>query len=232
MGYADTATLERLVSNLDSVNTLNVTKWFSIAHFIASRLTDGVYQNSSSFLIRQGLDMHVTADERYAAAVEYNAIRGQTPTTIAMRYSLLWFNYTKILRGCDVNIPDFVSKELNNRVWENSGWKQHSLQTLLELDFEPEPMPEISCESYDHRLDPAVWSFGRERCWEDFLCKLRQLGSVSVNASELLCAARESLKGKGTREDYKICYSCQVRQQREGLWGSEAEDSPFLFPTN
>jgi hypothetical protein len=232
MRYADTTTLERLVSILESVNAIEVTKWFSVAHFIASRLDDRVYQNSSRFLLRRGLDLHILADERYAGAVEYEAIRGQTPTTIAIRYSLLWFNYTKLLRDCNVDIPNFVAKELNGSAWTNAEWKQHTLQALFELDFEPEPMPEIYCDSEVHKLDPAVWSFARERCWEDFLSKLRQPGSASVNASELLRASREGLEEEDIREDYNICYTCQVRQQQEGFCVCEAEDSPFLFPTS
>jgi hypothetical protein len=229
MGYADTTALKRLVSSLESVNAFSVTKWFSMAHFIASRSADKAYHNSSSLLIRQGLDLHIMADEQYSGATEYQAIRGQTPTTIAMRYSLLWSNYTKLLRGCNMNVPNFVARELNSRVWENSGWTQHTLQALFELEFSPAPLPKISCESDDHILDPMVWSFGRERCWEDFLSKLRRPGSGFVNASELLRESRESLKEEDTREEYEMCYSCQVRQQREGFYGCEFEDSPFLF---
>jgi hypothetical protein len=232
MGHADTITLERLVSRLDSVNTIEVTKWFSPAHFIAPRLADRVYQNSSSFLISRGLDLHVVADERYAQAVEYEAIRGQTPTTIAMRYSLSWFNYIKLLRDCKVDIPKFVAEELNGSPWTNSEWKQHTLQALFELEFEPEPMPEIDCESDGHRLDPEVWSYGHECSWETFLSKLRQPVSVFTNALELLHISRENIEERDTCDLYKICYTCQARQQREGVFTFEAEDSPFLFATS
>ena len=58
--------------------------------------------------------MHIVADEQYAAAEEYAAIRGQTPTAIAMRYSLSFFKYKKLLRSCDIDLATFVGKELRN----------------------------------------------------------------------------------------------------------------------
>jgi hypothetical protein len=232
MRYTDTTTLERLVSCLESVNTIEVTKWLSPAHFITPRLADRSYQNSFRFLIRRGLDLHIVADERYAQAVEYEAIRGQTPTTIAMRYSLLWFNYIKLLRDCDIDIPKFVAEELNGTLWKNSEWKQHTLQALFELEFEPEPMPEIDCESDGHRLDPEVWSYGRESSWETFLSKLGQPESVFTDALELLHLSRATDEERDTCDSSKICYICQAKQQREGVFTFKAEDSPFLFVTS
>jgi hypothetical protein len=132
-------------------------------------------------------------------------------------------------RDCNVNTPNFVSRELEASIWENSGWTQCTLQALFELDFVPALMLEISCESDDNRLDETVWSFGRSRCWEDFPAKLRLSGRRPANASKLWRESRENLKEKGSGQECKICYRCHIWQQRESFHNFEAEDSSFLF---
>lgn len=78
------------------------------------------------------------------------------------------------------------------------------LQALFELEFEPEPMPEIDCESDGHRLDPEVWSYGRESSWETFLSKWGQPESVFTNALELLHISRETVEERDTCDPCKI----------------------------
>jgi len=231
MRYSGTRPLEKLVSSLESINTLNVIKWFSPAHFMVPRLGTRKYENSSKFLISRGLDMHIIADEQYATAEEYTAIRGQTPTTLAMRYSLSFFNYKNLLRSCNVDIATFVGKELRDGgVLRERGWTPYAVQVLFDLAFEPKPMPKIFCD-HELRLDSEAWSFGRERCWEAFLARIKEDKLDSVNLLEVLHEIRQSLKEEHAEEVDEICYTCQLLRYRKGYYGCEDENSPVLFPT-
>jgi hypothetical protein len=231
MTYQNTKPLERLVSAAGNINTNGVIRWFSPAHFIASRITTEDYHNAFQYLINHGLELHVTADEQYSVAVEYEAIRGQSPTTIAMRYSFSFLKFRNFLRSCDTDPTAFITRELNESSLKASGWSHDTLQTLFDLDFEPMPMPNITCSSTSHGLRPEIWSFGRERSWEMFLSRLKALPDIPRDASRLLAEEMNNFENELLKDD-KICYSCQIRLQRdEGLEG-DCADSPFLLSTD
>jgi hypothetical protein len=231
MAYSDTKPLEQLISAVPTINTINITKWFSPAHFIASRLANEQYRDSTQYLVTHGLDLHVAANEQYFKTFEYPAIRGQTPMTIAMRYSTSFSKYISLLRICNENIPSFVVKELEGDYLRQAGWKQDSLQALFDLEFEPLPMPKVVCRDAGHCLDPKVWSFGREVCWETFLAQLREGGTSLIDPSSLLRDIRQSVLGSKAPPP-EVCYSCQLRGRYEEDVMDESGDSPFLFPAD
>jgi hypothetical protein len=162
---------------------------------------------------------------------EYHAIRDQTPTTIAMRYSTSFSKYISLLRIYNENIPSFVVKELEGDYLKQAGWKQDSLQALFDLEFEPLPMPKVVCRDAGHCLDPKVGSFGREVCWETFLAQLREGGTSLIDPSSLLRDIRQSVLGSKAPLP-EVCYSCQLRGRYEEDVTDESGDSPFLFPAD
>ena len=228
MTYQNTKPLERLVSAAGNINTNGIIRWFSPAHFIASRIATEDYHNAFRYLINHGLELHVTADEQYSVAVEYEAIRGQSPTTIAMRYSFSFLKFRNLLRSCNTNFTAFVTRELNESSLKTSGWRHDTLQALFNLEFEQMPMPNITCSSTGHRLRPEIWSFGREPSWEMFLSRLKGLSDIPHDTSRLLAEERSHIENERLK-DNEICYSCQDRQQREERLDWDCEDSPFLL---
>jgi hypothetical protein len=228
MSYQETSTLEQLISAIDTINSIHITRWFSPAHFIASRASSPEYQQSAKYLINQGLGLHVIADASFHRHSEYGAIQDQTPTMIAMRYSLSFFHYRELLRACNVNVPGFISQELRQSPLREFGWDQTTLQILFDFEFEPKEMSEVSCEDNDHNshiFQGDVLRFGREEWWEVLLLHIRRAitGSLAGESRSL----REDIAANST-----LCYICQIQRKRDGQVLFTEEDSNFVFPTD
>lgn len=227
MCYLDTKPLQQLISAVGDINTINVTKWFSPAHFIVSRLNSTVYQHSSQVLLANGLDFHVVADEQYNQAAGYQAIRGQSPTSLALRYSQSFALYRNLLQSANIDIPSFVAREMRGTRLREDGWTETTLLTLFSLEFDPLPMSSIVCQNADCRLDPEIWSFGREVCWEMFLARLKQITTAILDPAVLLQHIRQTVASY-EREKDTMCYTCQLHCLGSGF-GSESDDSHFLL---
>jgi len=77
----------------------------------------------------------------------------ETPTTLAMFQSTLFFDWRKVLLEMGCKIEDFIERELKEEVVVNRGWTKTSLAKLFELDI----VPYIAKSSF--------WSFPDcERC--------------------------------------------------------------------
>jgi len=178
IAYSDTKPLEQLISAVPIINKTGITRWFSPAHFIASRLANEQYQDYTRYLATHGLDLHIAGNEQCFKTFEYHAIRGQTSTAITMRYSTSFSKRMSLLRKCNKIIPSLVVKEPEGDYLRQAGWKHDRLQALFDLEFEPLPMPKVVCQGAGHCLNPKVWSFSREVCWGTFLTQLKEEGNL------------------------------------------------------
>ena len=61
----------------------------------------------------------------------------ETPTTLAMYQSTLFFDWKKVLLELGCKTEDFIERELKEDVVVNRGWTKTSLTKLFELDFVP-----------------------------------------------------------------------------------------------
>jgi len=105
MEYSNTAPLEKLLSIVPDVNSIEILKRFSPAHFIASRLGLPEYWNCSQFLLNKGLNLHVVADERFSMNLEY-----KVSTFSAKSF--------KQIRGCWRQVT--LTSGLTGYFWPNS----------------------------------------------------------------------------------------------------------------
>jgi len=232
MSYSDTKILEKLMSVVPTVNNINVTKWFSPAHFVASRSNMIRYQNASRLLLKEGIDLHIVPDDEYKLAAEYDIIKGETATSIAMRYSLLFFRFRDLLKSCHIKIEVFVEDELKQKPLREAGWCRDTLLALFELDFEPREMPYIDCQHDEHFCHNATWSFGRDYWWEDVLSTLKARHSNSPEFESLLDKSSRNSANVTNGEGDNMCYPCQVYQRDRPDSLESYEGSPFLFPTS
>jgi hypothetical protein len=229
MGYQNTKPLKDVLSVVGTLDHVNITRWFSPAHFIASRVKHPEYRASAELLIGRGLDLHMIADQRYNRHPEYTAIRNQTPTMIAMRYSSSFFQYRELLRVCHIDITQFVCVEIARSPMKDRGWNKNSLQALFDLEFEPRAISQISCEDDYHRTHIShddIWEFGREEWWEKLLLQISK-----ADAEHLTKLSKDLAEDIAANSSF--CYPCQIRRRTEGRsFFEEEEGSPFVFPTN
>ncbi len=139
--------LERVMPLAGDINALNILKWFSPAHYLylTARRNNLKIPNCVRFLHSHGLDLHALLDETHSKSLHYETFRGNTPTSLMMRYSTTFSLLRSILRDLNVDLDNFIQEELQRGPLVKAGWKQHTLQVLFKFEFVPFIMPVILC---------------------------------------------------------------------------------------
>lgn len=230
MSYSNTTPLEQLISTISDINTNYITKWFSPAHFIASPAFTAEYQNAAKLLITKGINLHLVPDEEHMRTIEYESIRGQSPTALALRYSTLFFQFKSLLNACNVDIDAFVIEELKQKPLAEAGWTQTTLRAMFDLEFQPSELPRSTCNSDRHKFKSTIWSYGHEPWWEVILFTMRNIVNEPCDIQSLLSDSAKTIAME-TWIQCKFCYQCHMlRYQQQCSW-EDSESSPFLFPT-
>ncbi|KAH8590571.1 hypothetical protein B0O99DRAFT_745104 [Bisporella sp. PMI_857] len=216
----DHEALKRLVTLVGNADFQRILKWFSPLHFVTWNIYEHIPARRESLrvLITNGLDLHYLADERLSANFNYNTIRDNTPTSLAMRSSLTFFHFRDILFQCSIQLSTFIEHELQRGPLANMGWTPPTLQRLFELDFKPADIPTFTCTRCKYPSRSST-----EKTWQIFLEKVIE-GGDGINAIKVFGEAEEA-SAEGLEGICWYCESQGVVPEQE----NPTEESAFLL---
>jgi hypothetical protein len=200
----DHDTLSKIAQYAGDINHKSITAWFSPAHYLCLVLWTPARRESLRILIRKGLDLHLFADDNFSLSIYFKYVKGETPTSLAIRYSAIFCSFREILFQLNIDISDFIRRELHVGPLAGLGWTFNKLHILFSLTIEPLNMPEITCQVCK---DPD--GYATEASWQDTLDALRA-GEESVNrdTAEALLRLRDERIGMGHDIQRRICCYC------------------------
>ena len=86
-----------------------------------------------NLLLASGADPHLVDTDRYNSPV------AESPLSLAMYSSWMFWGFRNALHGRELDIKDFAREELEEgRPLLDAGWQMETLTVLLELEFEPD----------------------------------------------------------------------------------------------
>jgi len=217
--------LGRVMPLAGDINSLNILKWFSPAHYLylTARRNNFKIPNCVRFLHSHGLDLHALLDETHSKSLHYETFRGNTPTSLMMRYSTHFCLLRSILRDLNVDLDNFIKEELQRGPLVKAGWKQHTLQVLFKFEFVPFIMPVILC-----RICSDPKQVATEFSWLHTLERIKSSTPSGISASRI-SLERDAEIARGTDICTTICYHCHANQTTQAGLDAEEDDSVILF---
>ncbi|KAK0112982.1 hypothetical protein ONS95_014696 [Cadophora gregata] len=237
---SDCQALGAVLSLVPDVNSPTFLKWLSPAHQIVLEMTIlGVRDSARYLLAHGGLNLHLVAFVEpfypkhwwwWSNFRELGLIRGNTPTSMAIRYSSTFFKFRNLLLEVGVEIENFVNDEPPTPPLAEEGWTRETLLFLFRLDFRPLELSQcqsvVSCQTYVSPID-AHW-----------LSALEELRSGNIQRSNELFEARDQNMLDSPMIHRTLCQSCfffekrRIPAREDGHYSCdefEDENSPFLL---
>jgi len=204
--------LSRILDLAGDINAMNVTRWFSPAHFISTRILTSSCWESARILITKGLNLHHMPLDYHCQASRCRLVGVATATCFAMQNSFIFYQYRDLLRRSGIDIPTFIRDELVQGPLSQSGWTDITLQILFSLDYEPVRLELITC------LICNKWNqYPAERSWRIFLERLIVYDATLTSLDEILSFQKSEVTNY--QVDCSICTFCDEVSRRQGRDG-------------
>jgi hypothetical protein len=173
-------------------------------------------------MLERGADPHAIRDCQNG-----EALRSETPTSLAMRRSLYFERWRQILLDLDYDLKDFVDTELQQAalvLGGSDGWTPATLLALFEFDFEPLEMTLWRCEQCGRDVHHMYEE--TESWWEWTLAEIK-LGNIpSIRTAHDYHQSMESgavpydsgNTDTSLEEDeyWNLCWKCAEMRRRLG----------------
>lgn len=237
MHDSDTQLLRSIFGLIPDINSSQFSRYLSPVHQIIVGLPVFGIRASYRYLItRVGLNLHTVAAVEslyhehwwWSGFRELDPLRGNTPTSLALRYSSSFSKLRRILREEGFDIGKFIEDELDTLLLAEQGWTRETLCFLFEVDFRP--LEFSKCQSaYCQISVPPI-----DHEWLSALENLK-LGNIQ-EAEDIFEARDRHLLNPPTPHGVVCQYCSPERKSKIELWDGqkfhddvEHDNSPFLL---